>query len=104
VNNQTDNADGAAVQAALPVVRERARPFREALYATPDESVRLVCEESAAGVIELRVFGPNTERASYTFNEAHVCEQFLATIEAKLLHSGFKRLATAERRRDPARL
>jgi hypothetical protein len=102
VGIQTDDINGHGARTDLPVLRERARPLREALFATPAESVRLLCEEAAAGVIELRVFGPKTERAIYTFNALEVCEQFQTAIEAKLLRAGFRKLATAERRRATA--
>ena len=98
-----EDTDGQAARTDLPVLRQRSKPLRETLYATPAESVRLLCEEAAAGVIELRVFGPKAERAVYTFNTVEVCDQFQSAIEAKLLRAGFRRLATAERRRGVAR-
>jgi hypothetical protein len=103
VDIQIDDTDGQAARRDLPVLRQPSKPLRETLFATPAESVRLLCEEAAAGVIELRVFGPKTERAIYTFNTLEVCEQFQTAIEAKLLRAGFRRLATAERRRGTAR-
>jgi hypothetical protein len=59
--------------------------------------VRLVCREEA-GVLELLVFGPKEQRASYTFNSRETCDQFLAQIEVKLLRNGFTLLASNERR------
>jgi hypothetical protein len=97
VDIQIDNTDGQEARRDL-VLRQPSRPLRETLFATPAESVRLLCEEAPAGVIELRVFGPKTARAIYTFNTLDVCDQFQAAIEAKLLRAGFRRLATAERR------
>jgi hypothetical protein len=69
------------------------------LFATASESVRLVCEEREAGIVELHVFGPKEQRASYTFNSMETCDQFRATIELKLLRNGFSLLASNERRR-----
>ncbi len=100
---RTDDADGQGGRRRdLPVLRERTKPLRETLFATPSESVRLLCQEAAAGVIELRVFGPKAARAVYTFNAVEVCDQFQSAIETKLLRAGFRRLATAERRRPAA--
>jgi hypothetical protein len=72
---------------------------RVSLFATSSESVRLVCQEQDAGLIELHVFGPKEQRASYTFNSLETCDQFRAAIELKLLRNGFSLLANNERRR-----
>jgi hypothetical protein len=98
VDIRTDDSSEPGGRRALPVLHQRSKPLRETLFATPAESVRLLCEEAPGGVIELRVFGPKTARGVYTFNTLEVCEQFQAAIEAKLLRGGFRRLATAERR------
>jgi hypothetical protein len=70
---------------------------RVTLFASASQSVRLVCREEA-GVLELLVFGPKEQRASYTFNSHETCQQFLTDIQVKLLRSGFALLASSERR------
>ena len=75
--------------------------FQASLFSTGDESVRLLSQDLGAGVIELTVCGPLTQRVTYTFNSLEVCEQFRATVEARLQRAGFTRLPTAERRQRP---
>ena len=87
-----------------PIQELRATPLTPAmspeasLFARADQSVRLVCEAGDSGVLQLQVCGPKDKRATYTFNDAVVCEQFRTALEVGLLRAGFERLHTGERR------